>query len=401
MSRLPKAFTMPLRRDGLDPLPALGALRQSAPVHRFRRVFGLQVWLVTGHDEARAVLAESHRYSTDVRSLMGQGTDGMIAGLGFTDPPDHTRLRALLTPEFTGRRRAAMQPAIDRIVAGRLDALADAGGDVVDLMAEFAFPIPFLVICELLGLSVTDREQFRHIGSARFDVDGGGATAFGAMSQSRAFLLRAIEQQRAAPGDGLIGHLIREHGDAVTDAELAGLADGVFTGGYETSASMLGLGVVVLLRDPKAAQLIRDDDAAVPRVVEELLRYLTVVQIPFPRFAREDMTLFGQQVSAGDAVVCSLTAANRDAAFGPEPEAFDPDRAAVSHLAFGHGIHRCVGAELARLELRTAFPALLRRFPEMQLAVSPDSLPYTQTSIVYGLRSLPVHLGADALARPV
>jgi cytochrome P450 len=399
MSHLPKAFTMPLRRDGLDPLPALGALRQSDPVHRFRRVFGLQVWLVTGYDEARAVLAESHRYSTDVRSLMGQGMDGAIGGLGFTDPPDHTRLRALLTPEFTGRRLAAMQPTIERIIAGRLDALAAADGDVVDLMAEFAFPIPFLVICELLGLSVSDQEQFRRIGSARFDVDGGGATAFGAMSQSREFLLQAVQQQRTAPGDGLIGQLIREHGDAVTDVELAGLADGVFTGGYETSASMLGLGLVALLRDPKAARQIREDDDAVPRVVEELLRYLSVVQIPFPRFAREDMTLFGQDVAAGDAVVCSLSAANRDGAFGSEPEAFDPDRAAASHLAFGHGIHRCVGAELARLELRAAFPALLRRFPDLQLALSPDALEYTQTSIVYGLRSLPVRLGADAYER--
>jgi cytochrome P450 len=391
ISRLPKAFTMPLRRDGLDPLPELGALRSASPVHRFRRVFGLQVWLVTGHEEARAVLAESARYSTDVRGLMGDGNDGAIAGLGFTDPPDHTRLRALLTPEFTGRRLARMQPAIDRIVAGRLEALEATDG-VVDLMAEFAFPIPFLVICELLGLSVTDQEEFRRIGSARFDVDGGGATAFGAMSQSREFLLGAVQQQRAEPGPGLIGQLIRQHGDSVSDEELAGLADGVFTGGYETSASMLGLGIVAVLRDPEAAALLREDDAAVAGVVEELLRYLTVVQIPFPRFAREDMTLFGQPVRAGDALVCALPAANRDPVFGPAPDAFDPRRVGGSHLAFGHGIHRCLGAELARLELRAAYPALLRRFPDLQLAVPADSLPYTQTSIVYGLRSLPVLL---------
>ncbi|MGX7681763.1 cytochrome P450 [Jatrophihabitans sp. DSM 45814] len=382
---------MPIRRDGLDPLTALGELRAAEPVSKLSRVFGMNVWLVTGYEQARAVLGDTKSYSTDIRSLLGSGTDQPIGGLGFTDPPAHTRLRSLLTPEFTGRRLAALLPRIEQIVGDQLD-LLNSSGAVVDLVSEFAFPIPFLVICELLGLPVEDRERFRELGSARFDVNGGGAGTFGAMSQSRDFLLGAVRNQRNNPGDGLIGAIIRDHGDDVDDLALAGLADGLFTGGYETSASMIALGTLCLLRDPESFELIRKDDGAVAGVVDELLRYLSVVQIAFPRFARADMDLFGKSVKAGDVVVCSLSGANRDAAFGELPDRFEPRRAGRSHLAFGHGFHRCVGSELARMELQVAFRELGRRFPTMELAVKPAELQFRDLSIVYGLQSLPVRL---------
>lgn len=230
---LPKKLTMPLRRTGVDPLPALGQLRDEDPVHRLRRVFGLDVWLVSGYEEAKTVLADTTSYSTDIRPFMGIDTDARIGGLGFTDPPEHTRLRKILTPEFTVRRLARLQPMIDRIVTDRLDAM-EAKGGTVDLVEEFAFPIPFLVICELLGLPIEDREPFRALGHARFDVAGGGAGVFGAMSESRQFLQDAVGRQRSEPGPGLIGQIIRELGDEVSDEDLGGLADGVFTGGYET-----------------------------------------------------------------------------------------------------------------------------------------------------------------------
>lgn len=392
ISYLPRSITMPLRRDGVDPLPALGRLRQTDPVNRFRRIFGRTVWLVTGYEQARVVLSDSTSYSSDIRGLLGPGMEGSIGGLGFTDPPEHGRLRGLLTAEFTGRRLAALQPRIEAIVTERLDAMAARGG-VVDLVAEFAFPIPFLVICDLLGLPVEDRDRFRQLGSARFDVNGGGAGTFGAMSESRSFLLEAVRRQRLSPGDGLIGAIVREHGDAVSDVDLAGLADGVFTGGYETSASMIALGVFTMLSDPDAFGLLATDEQAAAPVVEELLRYLSVVQVSFPRFARADMTLFGKEVKAGDVVVCSLPAANRDEVFGAAPDRFDPGRDGRTHLAFGHGFHRCVGAELARMELRTALGALARRFPELTLAAAPSELAFTDTSIVYGLGALPVRLG--------
>ncbi|MDQ1733895.1 MAG: hypothetical protein QOH56_146 [Pseudonocardiales bacterium] len=395
VSVMPKKLTMPLRRDGLDPLPALGNLREADPVSKLSRVFGMNVWLVTGYEHARVVLNDMSSYSTDIRALLGSGAPASIGGLGFTDPPDHTRLRRFLTPEFTGRRLAAMLPRIEQIVQDRLDAL-ESGDAVLDLVPQFAFPIPFLVICELLGLPVEDRERFRQLGHARFDVTGGGAGTFGAMSESREFLLEAVRNQRDSPGDGLIGAIIRDHGDEIDDLELAGLADGVFTGGYETSASMLALGTLALLRDSDAFALVGKDDTAVDGIVDELLRYLSIVQISFPRFARHDLDLFGRSVSAGDVVVCSLSGANRDEALGASADRFDPRRAGRSHLAFGHGFHRCIGSELARMELRVAFRGLARRFPDMELAVDPSVLQFRDLSIVYGLDSLPVRLNVAA-----
>jgi len=394
VSVLPRKLTMPLRRNGLDPVPALAEKRSTEPVSKLSRVFGMNVWLVTGYEQARAVLNDTTSYSTDIRPLMGGAGEVSIGGLGFTDPPDHTRLRQYLVPEFTGRRLAGLAPKIEEIVERQLDVLEDSG-DVVDFVPDFAFPIPFFVICELLGLPVEDREPFRQLGHARFDVTGGGPGTFGAMSESQQFLLEAVRMQRRAPGDGLIGEIIRRHGAEIDDVELAGLADGVFTGGYETSASMLALGTLALLRDRKAFALA-GEDAAVDGVVNELLRYLSVVQISFPRFARHDLTLFGNRVQAGDVVVCSLSGANRDEDFAALPDRLDPRRTGRAHLAFGQGFHRCIGSELARMELRVAFRALARRFPEMALAGEPGDLKFRDLSIVYGVHSLPVRLNRAA-----
>ena len=183
-------------------------------------------------------------------------------------------------------------------------------------MADFAFPIPFQVICELLGRAPEDRDYFRQLGHARFDVGQGGLGVFGAMSESRDFLIETASRQRVEPRDGLIGALVAEHGDEITDDELGGLADGIFTGGYETSASMIALGALTLLESPDACALAARGRGSRAPVVEELLRYLSVVQIAFPRFAREDMELFGVRLRAGDVVICSLSGANRDDALG-------------------------------------------------------------------------------------
>lgn len=397
MSVLPKKLTVPLRRDGLDPVTDLRDMRETDTLVRLDRVLGMNVWLVTCFEQVREVLNDSLSFSTDIRPLLGTraGAEQSIGGLGFTDPPEHTRLRRLLTPEFTARRLASLRPMIVSIVADQLNVLQDAG-DTVDLVPDFAFAIPFLVICELLGLPVEDRERFRRLGHARFDVAGGGIGSFGAMSESRAFLIEAVSRQRRKPGAGLIGAILDTHGDDVDDVTLAGLADGVFTGGYETSASMLALGALALIRDRDALRVVGRDDLAVEGIVDELLRYLSVVQIAFPRFARRDLDLFGMKVKAGDVVVCSLSGANRDVHFGGVPDRFDPARPSRSHLAFGHGLHRCIGSELARMELRVAFPALARRFPDVSLETELGDLRFHNLSIVYGVRSLPVRLNLPA-----
>jgi cytochrome P450 len=390
---VPDSLIMPLQRTGLDPVPALATMREAAPVTKLTRLFGMNVWVVTGHEATRTVLANTSDFSNDIRPLVGgsqESSDRYIGGLGFTDPPEHTRLRKILTPEFTMRRLDRLKPTIARIVETQLD-LLEAHGPVVDLVEHFAAPIPFLVICELLGLPEEDRAGFQALGHARFDVSGGGIGTLGAVSESREFLLEAVRKQKHHPGDGLIGKIVEERGD-LDELDLAGLADGVFTGGFETSASMIALGALALLQTPGAFALLHDD-AAVDGVVEELLRYLAVVQISFPRFAKQTMVLYGNTIAAGDVVVCSLSGANRDAALGDAMDRFDPLRPPTPHFAFGHGFHRCIGAELARMELRAAYPALVRRFPRMSLAADPAELTFRKLSIVYGVEALPVHLG--------
>ena len=398
LSLIPEYALMPLRRDGLDPVPALREYREDHPVRDFPLPFGVKAWLVTGHEEAREVLGRTRGLSTDFGHLVGRAgiaSGQNPGGLGFTDPPEHTRLRHLLTPEFTGRRLSRLGPRISAIVEGRLDAMAamEAAGEEVDLVRDFATPIPSLTICELLGIPYEERDEFQALSTARFDLLAGATAAFDKISESLVYLRGVVERQRETPGEGLLGMLIREHGDELDTDELAELADGLLTGGLETSASMLALGSVLVLRDPDVAAMVRDEPASVHGFVEELLRYLTVVQIAFPRFATEDMTIGGVDLAEGDGILVSLSAADRDPRLTPDPEVFDPRRTPTPHLAFGHGIHRCIGAELARMELRTAYPALLKRFPKIAMAADERTLPLRTTSIVYGVDALPVTLG--------
>jgi cytochrome P450 len=391
---VPRSLRPPLKRVGVDPHPRLTRMREDEPFTELARFFGRTIWLASGHAEVRAVLADTKSFSNDIRPFVGHGqakAEHAIGGLGFTDPPEHTRLRQILTPEFTMARLERLRPRIAEIVDHQLD-LVEANGPVVDLVESFALPIPFSVISELLGLAQEDREEFWRIGTARFDVSTGGVGAFEAASESRDFLLAATRKQRRSPGDGLIGSIINELGDDIDDITLSGLADGVLLGGYETTASTLALGIHVLLQSPEGLAILRDDDEGVSAVVEELLRYLSVVQVAFPRFAKRDMEVMGRKIAAGDVLICSLSGANRDADLGAEMEQFNPHRSPVSHVAFGYGFHRCVGAELARMELRAAYPALVRRFPEMQLACRPDQLTFRKLSLVYGVEKLPVRL---------
>jgi cytochrome P450 len=396
LDRVPERLSWPLNRTGVDPTRRLTRTRNADPVQRHASFLGLDIWLITGYDEARTVLADSS-LSTDIRHLMGKSGDvesGDIGGLGFTDPPEHTRLRRLLTPEFTMRRLERLKPAIADIIEHQLDeteAAATASGGVVDLAQTFAFPVPFRVICDLLGLPADQRERFRKLASSRFDVSKGGMGAVGAIGGSREFLLAETARQRHDPGPGLIGQIIREHGDEINDFDLGGLADGAFTGGLETSASMLALGTSVLLQHREIWKSLAEDPESVEPIVEELLRHIAVVQIAFPRFVREDTRVGRHLIRKGSIILVHLPAASRDPR-STQGEAFCPVAESSNHVAFGHGMHRCVGAELGRMELRAAFPALAKRFPDLQLAVDPADLQYHAKSIVYGVEALPVRL---------
>ncbi|TYP88943.1 cytochrome P450 [Blastococcus xanthinilyticus] len=395
LALLPEAARLPLLRSGTDPVPELAAVRAAAPVHRLDVPFGFGVHLVTGYEQVRTVLADRISYSNDVRHLFrdaGPGTVADVGGLGQTDPPLHTRLRALVAPEFTRARVERLRPAVEAIVDQRLDELA-AAGSPADLAEHVSARVPMDAICGLLGLEDSDHDAFLRLGTQRFDATGGVAAAFGAVSAQKEILTDVVARQRRSPGPGLIGRILRAEGDAIPDDELAGLVDGIVTGGYETTASTISLGTAVLLRDPAHVALARDGSPAdLDRLVEELLRYLTVVQVAFPRFATRDLELSGCPVRTGDVVAASLSAADRDPAWaGPAPDEFDPFRSPTpGHLAFGHGVHRCVGAELARMELRVVLPALFRRFPDLALAVPEADLPWRGLSFVHGVEALPV-----------
>ncbi|MEP6559517.1 MAG: cytochrome P450 [Nakamurella sp.] len=387
-------FPLMFSRDGLDPIQELGARRADEPVSKLELPFGITAWLVTGYEAGKHVLGDATSFSNAFGNLTSGGTDDEQdpGGLGMTDPPYHTRLRKMLTPEFTMRRLQRLKPRIEVIVQGQLDAIEQAGqpADLVDL---FAMPIPSLVICELLGVPYADREGFQALSTARFDL--GDDSPLDVIGTSLDYLQGLVVKERANPGEGLLGMLICEHGDDISDRELAGLADGLLTGGHETTAASISLGVLALLQSPGYFAALGDaDDDTVHRAVEELLRYLTVVQVAFPRFSRTEVEIGGQQIPAGALVLVSLSAADRDAFLRkdshPSMEVFSPTRPATSHLAFGYGIHRCVGAELARVELRIAFPALARRFPTMRPAVPMTELKFRNSSIVYSAESMPV-----------
>ncbi|WP_219464627.1 cytochrome P450 [Nonomuraea rhizosphaerae] len=375
-------------REGFDPVAELARIRTEQPVFPMEIPGGQTVYLVTRYEDVRAVLADHERFSNDFGNVIGLGSNQEDpGGLGFRDPPEHTRLRKYLTPEFTVRRLRRMEPRIEVLVEEYLDKM-EAKGSPVDLVESFALPIPSLVVCELLGVPYEERADFLKISTNRFDFTAGPEASLQAINDAMAYLTDLVARERENPGEGLLGQLLRDHGDDLDDRTLASMADGLLTGGHDTSTSMLSLGTLWLLNNPEQADRVRADDSYTEQVVEELLRYMTVVQVAFPRFAREDLELLGQKINKGELVLCSLTAANRDPALGEGMDEVRPERpVAGTHLAFGHGIHRCIGAPLAQMEMRIAFPALLRRFPGLRVA---DEVPFRKLAIVYGVEKLPV-----------
>ncbi len=375
-------------RDGFDPAAELARIRTEQPVFPMAIPGGQTVYLVTRWDDVRNVLGDHERFSNDFAGVIGLGSSQEDpGGLGFRDPPEHTRLRRFLTPEFTMHRLRRLEPRIEALVEECLDRM-EAKGSPVDLMEEFALPIPSLVVCELLGVPYEDRSDFVKLSTDRFDFTAGPEASLQAVNDAMTYLTDLVARQRRNPGEGLLGQLLRDHGDELDDRTLASMADGLLTGGHDTSTSMLALGSLWLLRNPEQAAKVREVDGYVNEVVEELLRYMTVVQVAVPRFARDDLELHGQLIKKGELVLCSLAAANRDPNLGEDMDQVRPGRAtAGSHLSFGHGIHRCLGAPLAQMELRIAYPMLLRRFPGLRLA---GEVPWRKLAIVYGVEKLPV-----------
>ncbi|MEO3892322.1 cytochrome P450 [Nonomuraea sp. B5E05] len=393
-----EALALPLhmRRNGLDPVEELARVRDGEGVVRVETPFGLPAYLVCRHEEVRRVLADPARFSSALTPFPGAGQMNadelakMQAGqlIGF-DPPQHTRLRRMLTPEFTVRRMRRLEPRITEIVEAALDDLERAGRPA-DLVRHFALPVPSLVICELLGVPHADRDEFQERSARMLDTSLPMEQRVAAQREDRAYMAGLVGRAQADPGEDLLGMLVREHGHDLGADELIGIASLLLLAGHETTSNMLGLGTLALLRHPDQLAVIREDPAQVEPAVEELLRWLSVVQSLPPRTTTTEVEIAGHAIPAGSLVICSFPAANRDPAFVDDPETLDLTRQAAGHVAFGHGVHHCLGAPLARMEMRIAFPALLRRFPGLALADPYEQADFRAFSLVYGVHTLPV-----------
>lgn len=389
-----------LRREGeFEPDPSLARAREEAGLRLVDTSLGVQSWLVTRLEDAREVLADPLRFSNVLppeltqrivgEELSGEERERILAGnlLAF-DPPEHTRLRRLLTPTFTVRQMRRLEPRIEKIVEDHLDGMERAGAPV-DLVKAFALPVPSLVICELLGVPYEDRAEFQHRTTRLVDLRLTPRERSAVFRESREYMATLVAREQADPGEEILGALVREHGDDVSTDELIGIGNLLLIAGHETTANMLGLGTLALLRHPDQLRLVRDRPEHVEGAVEELLRWLTIVSTGALRVTTGPVELAGQRIGTGELVTVSLPAVNRDPALLPDPDVLDVTRGAMGHLAFGHGVHHCLGAPLARTEMRIAFPALLRRFPGLRIAPGRDVTLRTATAI-HGMVSLPV-----------
>ncbi|MEU6129910.1 cytochrome P450 [Saccharopolyspora sp. NPDC047091] len=393
----PNDSAISTRRTGFGPAPDVAALRSHDGITRIRTPFGPSAWLLTRHADVRRMLGDAETFRNgwgpedldggrrDPRQLSGERSGNLLA----LDPPDHTRLRRMLTPEFTVRRMRRLEPRITEIVDEHLDDL-ERHGPPADLVSRYALPIPSLVICELLGVPPTDRPEFQERTSRQLDTTLPEEEKVELSRQSLAYMSGLVDRARQDPGEDLLGMLIRDHDAELSNAELIGIGNLLLVAGHETTSNMLGLGTLALLRHPEQLRLVRDEPDHVPGAVEELLRWLSVVNSGSPRMATRDVEFAGATIRRGDLVSFNLPAANRDPELLDDPERLDVARSASPHVGFGHGIHHCIGAPLARMEMRIAFPALLRRFPELRLAIPDDEVPFATDHAIYGLKELPV-----------
>ncbi|MEV0117285.1 cytochrome P450 [Streptomyces sp. NPDC050844] len=396
----PVPHGLPMERDAgpFDPPSQITALREARPVSPLIFPDGHEGWLVTGYDAVRRLMADT-RFSSrqDIGPVhVPYEVPGMpavtepspqIPGVFIAmDPPDHTRLRRKLTGAFTVKRMKQLEESIVDIAERQLDELARLAPPV-DLVKEFALPVPSLVICELLGVPYEDRETFQTNSAKFMERDIGLEDKMAAYTGLTTYLAELVTRKRAEPGEDILSDLARN--DDLTIEELTGAAFLLLLAGHETTANMLGLGAFALLEHPEQLAELRANPELMPGAVEELMRYLSVADI-FYRYATEDIELGGETIREGSTVVVSLLAANRDPLRFDDAGTLDIHRQARGHTSFGHGIHQCLGQQLARIEMRAGFEGLLRRFPTLRLAIPAGEVKLRSDMNIYGVHELPV-----------
>ena len=394
-----------------DPFPTFEAMRAECPVQRVRLADGHDAWLVLGHDAAHQALKDA-RLSKDIVAALDDDPDVVDPGLPGPDlahhmmnldPPDHSRLRRIIARAFVPTRIAALEPSIAQMTGELLDDLGAAGPDAtVDLVAGFAYPLPFRVICELLGVPEADRAALRQAFRTLFQPWSGSPPpeAVAASDLIVAALGHLVAIHREEPRDDLVGILVAAADDdgQLTEQELRSSLFQLFVAGHETTTSLIGNGVVDLLEHPDELDRLRADPTLAPAAVEELIRFTAPAPHATFRVTTEALELDGVAIPAHEQVLICLGAADRDPTAIADPTRLDLGREPHPHLGFGHGIHFCLGAPLARLEARLAFTMLFARFPDLELAVPRRDLRWTHGDglVLRGLDTLPVRLGRPA-----
>lgn len=377
-----------------NPYPFLAHLRAQGPVHRIRTADSEEVWLVVGHDAARAALTDL-RLRNDVRHSAAWEADGVHAvgrNMLQVDPPHHTRLRRLVASQFTARRIEALAPRVQGITDELLDAMVPLGR--ADLVESFAMPLPMAVICELLGVPAVDRKAFS-TWSADIVTPGSPDAAASAEAMTD-YLTDLIDDKSRTGGDDLLSALVGarvDDGDRLSSEETLGMAFLLLVAGHETTVNLISSGVCALLLRPEQLAALRADRSLLDGAVEEMLRHESPLGTSTYRYTFEAVELGGTTIPAGKPVLVVLGAANRDPRRFPDPDRFDIRRDARGHLAFSHGIHHCLGAPLARLEASIALGSLLERCPGLRLATDPAALTW-RSGLMRGLHHLPVAFGS-------
>ncbi|MBC2865021.1 cytochrome P450 [Streptomyces mexicanus] len=394
----------PVPRDPanpLDPPAEFTQLREDQPIVKVRFPNGTTGWLVTRFEEGSQVFSDPRlsakrpRHDTPEGDVAEAGKNHPFESvLVMMDEPEHGVYRRLLNSRFTPKAvQRQLQPYIDKIVDEHLDAIA-AGPETFDFVQAMALPIPCLVICELLGVPYEDRDGFHHATVAMMDMANSREERDKGAHWLVDYITRLVaEKRRTGASDGLLSKLIAKTGGEdgiLTEGQLIGLSVLLLFAGHDTTAAMLGLSTLTLLTHDEQRQDLIQHPEKIGSAVEELLRYLTIVQFGLGRVAKEDLEIGGAQIKKGDLVVVAMNAANRDARAFDDPDALDIDRKITRHLAFGYGVHACLGQNIARAELKTVLPKLFQRFPDLRLATPLEQVPMDFTGTNYGVRKLMV-----------
>ncbi|MFD9443655.1 cytochrome P450 [Streptomyces sp. NPDC060006] len=381
-----------------DPYPVYAELRAAGPVHRVLDPDGEEVWLVVGHDACRAAftdprLSRDWRKSGNMAQIVNTEQDQpALAHMLMSDPPDHTRLRRLVAKEFTPRRIEALAPRVQQIADESLDAMLAAEDRRADLVASFAFPLPMTVICELLGVPALDRAAFRGWSNEMVARTSPEAEAR-AYQEMPAYLTELIAAKRARPAEDLLSamiHTVDDGGDRLSPSELIGMSVLLLIAGHETTVNLIGNGVRALFAHPDQLAALRADAGLLDGAIEEMLRYDGPVEACTDRLALADVEMGGATIPAGSTVLIAMADADRDPERFRNPDRFDIRRDARGHIAFGHGLHYCLGAPLARLEGRIAIRTLLERCPDLAPDADEAELTWMPGLLIRGVRELPV-----------